>query len=85
MVRALRRLSLDQQIVLELHFLEDLNAKEIAELLEIPGPTVYTRLRRGRERMRVIMTELADDTGVVETTMMGLNTWAGQIREQLEE
>ncbi len=85
MVRALRRLSMDQQIVLELHFLEDLNAKEIAELLEIPAPTVYTRLRRGRERLRVIMTDLAEDTGVVETTMMGLNTWAGKIREQLDE
>lgn len=83
MVRALRRLSLDQQIVLELHFFEDLDAKEIADLLEIPTPTVYTRLRRGRERMRVIMTELAEDPAVVETTMMGLKTWAGQVRNKL--
>lgn len=84
LVRALRRLTLDQQIVLELHVLEGMSGPEIAELLDVPPGTVYTRLRRGKERLKVELVALADDEAVVRSTLMGLETWAGLVRQQLE-
>ncbi|MCH9685795.1 MAG: sigma-70 family RNA polymerase sigma factor [Deltaproteobacteria bacterium] len=83
LVRALRRVPLDQQIVLELNHVEDLNGTQIAELLGVPPQTVYTRLRRGKERLKVVMTELAESPELVESTMMGLQTWAGMVREEM--
>lgn len=84
LVRALRRLSLDQQIVLELHFFESLRGPEIAELLALPTATVYTRLRRGKEQLAALVHQLAGSPGLAESTVIGLDTWARQIRAELD-
>lgn len=84
LVRALRRLSLDQQIILELHFFEGMRGPEIAELLEIPAATVYTKLRRGKEQLTNLVHQLADEPKLAESTVIGLDTWARQIRAELD-
>lgn len=84
LVRALRRIPLDQQIVLELSYIESLNGAEIADLLGVPQPTVYTRLRRGKEKLREVVAELADSAEVADSTMVGLHTWAARIRDEIE-
>ncbi|MEX1363941.1 MAG: sigma-70 family RNA polymerase sigma factor [Nannocystaceae bacterium] len=84
LVRALRRIPLDQQIVLELSYIESLNGAEIADLLGVPQPTVYTRLRRGKEKLRAVVAELADSPEVADSTMVGLHTWAARIRDEIE-
>jgi len=84
LVRALRRIPLDQQIVLELHYIEQLSGPEIAEILGVPKPTVYTRLRRGTEKLRTMVTELAESPDLAVSTMSGIQTWAVKIREELE-
>lgn len=84
LVRALRRLSLDQQIILELHFFEGLNGAEIGELLQTPQFTIYTRMRRGKEKLKKLVAQLADDPGLAQSTVMGLQTWAGLVRESLD-
>ena len=85
LARALRRLPLEQQIVLELSYFEAQRAPEIAELLGVPQQTVYTRLRRGKARLGDILATLADNPDLAQSTMVGLETWAGQIREQLAD
>lgn len=84
LVRGLRRLSLDQQIVLELAFLEGLEGQEIGELLGISKFTVYTRLRRGKARLAQIVEELAANPAEAESTIMGLQTWAVKVRQELD-
>ncbi|MEM9462395.1 MAG: RNA polymerase sigma factor [Myxococcota bacterium] len=84
LVRALRRLSLDAQIVLELEYFEGLGGTEIAELLGVPRQTIYTRLRRGKERIKAIMGELADTPELAQSTIMGLETWALNVRKELD-
>ena len=58
LLEALRRIPLNFQIALELHYWEDLSGPELAEVLEIPVDTVYSRLRRARalvkEHLRVL-------------------------------
>jgi len=52
---ALRRLPLDLQTALELHYWEDLTTGELADILGVPQGTVKTRLFRARERLREAM------------------------------
>ena len=40
-----------------LHYYEGYSIKEIARLLRLPGPTVGTRLARGREKLRQMLRE----------------------------
>ncbi|MDC0716994.1 RNA polymerase sigma factor [Nannocystis bainbridge] len=50
--QALRGLSLDDRIVLELKEYEQLTARELAELFAVPGGTMAGRIARARERLR---------------------------------
>ena len=83
LVRAIRTLSLEQQLVLELNLIEDFKGPEIAELLGVPVPTVYTRLRRGTEKLKAAVHELATSSELATSTMTGLHTWAKRIREEI--
>ncbi|MEX1362743.1 MAG: sigma-70 family RNA polymerase sigma factor [Nannocystaceae bacterium] len=55
-LQALRTIPLDLQMVLELHYWEELPASRIAEALEIPPGTAKTRLRRGKQLLREELT-----------------------------
>lgn len=83
LARALRSIPLDAQIVLELGFFEGLTAPQIAELLDVPLATVYSRQRRGKERLERAVQKLSENPAATQSTLMGLETWAGQIRDQL--
>lgn len=84
LVRGLRQLPLDQQIVLELSYIENLSGPEIADLLGIPRQTVYTRLRRGTQKLRAVVAGLAESAEVAESTMTGLRTWAARVRDEMK-
>lgn len=49
---AMQSLPLELQLVLELHYWEELDTAEIARVLDIPRGTVKTRLLRARTRLR---------------------------------
>lgn len=48
---ALRRLPVELQVVVELHYWEEHSTAEMAEVLEVPQGTVKSRLRRAREQL----------------------------------
>lgn len=85
LVRGLRRIPLRYQIVLELNYFEGLGGPEIAELLGVPEPTVYTRLRRGRLRLQLEVERLAESADLAISTVRGLESWVGQIRAQIDQ
>ncbi len=62
-LESLRRVPLDYQIVLELHYWEDLTAAEIAAITDVPLGTAKTRLRRGRELLLECLVALTGGTG----------------------
>lgn len=66
---ALRRLPIEQQVMLELRYWEDLSAAEIATIMDIAVPTVRTRLFRARAAMREALGHVEADA--LRASLMG--------------
>ena len=80
LVRALRRLPLGDQVVLELFYDEQMTSVEIGAVVGVPGATVRSRLRLARERLRGHVDELARDTADPRTTVDSFERWADDLR-----
>ncbi|HWB76604.1 MAG TPA: sigma-70 family RNA polymerase sigma factor [Nannocystaceae bacterium] len=78
---ALRRIPIELQHLVELHYFERLSGPELAEALEIPEGTVRSRLRRALALVRAEIERLARSPELVESTMGSLDAWAAEIRE----
>jgi RNA polymerase sigma-70 factor (ECF subfamily) len=83
MLQALRHLPVNLQIALELTYWEDMPAPQIAEVLDIPTDTVYSRVRRGKELLRKELARLAISHAQQSTTQSDLEAWAQSIRAQI--
>ena len=77
---ALRRITLDFQDIIELHYFEQLSGPELATVLDIPEGTVRSRLRRALEALRAELARLAQSPDQVESTISSLSQWAAEIR-----
>ena len=82
---ALRRLPIDLQIALELHYWENMSATEIATVLEIPAGTVKSRLRRAKEMLRETMEKIALSKAHLESTLGDLEGWARSLGEVIRD
>jgi RNA polymerase sigma factor (sigma-70 family) len=82
LLHALRRLPLDLQVALELHYFEGMAGPELAAVLDIPEGTVRSRLRRGRDMLRETLAELGSAERA-ETTMTNIEGWAAEIRDRV--
>ncbi|MEX1363496.1 MAG: sigma-70 family RNA polymerase sigma factor [Nannocystaceae bacterium] len=82
LLRALRRLPLDLQIALELFYWESLPSAALAEVLEIPHGTVRSRLRRGREQLRIEVERLTDDPALANSTLGDFERWMGSVKRK---
>ncbi len=51
LLRAMESIPMDQRIVIEMHYWEALDSREISEVLRVPQSTVTTRLSRARTRL----------------------------------
>lgn len=79
---ALRRLPMDSQVALELHFWEQMSGSEMAVVLGIPEGTVRTRLRRARTLLEEQVRALAQGPMAPESGVEALDDWARTIRER---
>jgi RNA polymerase sigma factor (sigma-70 family) len=81
---ALRQLPLQQQLVIELHYWEDMRPRELAEIFEIAEPTARLWLFRARRALRVQL----EHAGLPLTDERGADAlagWARSLREDREE
>ena len=81
---ALRRIPLDYQIALELHYWEGFTAAQTAEVVGLPLGTVKTRLRRGRQLVEAVLEELVQAPELRHSTVSDLDRWAAGLRAQLQ-
>lgn len=71
---ALRRLPLDHQIALELHYWERLDGTELAHVLRLTEDCVPQHLRRGREMLRRELAQTDEDTLDTMTNLVALES-----------
>jgi RNA polymerase sigma factor (sigma-70 family) len=83
LLRALRRLQLDFQIALELFYWEQLSLAEMAVALEVAVGTVKSRLARAKAALRAELDRMDATDEVRHSTLVGFETWLGQLREHV--
>lgn len=84
LARALRELPLQQQLLLELHYWEDMRPRELAVVFEIAEPTARLWLFRARRALRARL-ERAGGLQQGERGADALAEWARSLREDREE
>jgi RNA polymerase sigma-70 factor (ECF subfamily) len=80
LVRALRRIPIDFQIAVELHYWEDLGIGEIAEVLGVPEGTVKSRLARAREQLGARL-----ENEAAASTRDDLEAWVIRLRDAVAQ
>lgn len=83
MLEGLRRLSITDQILLELFYWENLRAYEIGELLGIPPGTVRRQLMDTRAKLDAMMAQIAASPELLASTTRNLDSWVSDVRAQL--
>jgi RNA polymerase sigma factor (sigma-70 family) len=84
LVKALRRIPIEHQIVIELHYWEGLSSREIGDVLGISASTIRDRRQRAKVLLRQRLEQLMEGPQRVESTMVGLETWAAELRRRIE-
>ncbi len=85
LIEALRMMSIDYQVVLELYFWEEMTAAEIAGVLEIPLGTAQTRLRRAREGLAKQIGDLEGAPMDSAEVAHEIEAWARELRTLVSE
>ena len=85
LIHVLRRLPLDDQILVELYFFENLSGPQVCEILGIPETTLRARIRSCRKRAAGIAEQLAESPEHLKSTLMTINRWADVVKEQAKE
>ena len=82
LLRALRRLPLDHQIALELHYWEGMSTPDVARVLDVAVGTVRSRLTRAREKLTTVIEQLANNPALAQSTLSGLDDWARALKDE---
>ena len=85
LLQALRRLPVEQQLLLELHYWEDMAPADLAQVFDISHVTARTRLFRARAALRDLMEELAGQPLPEHQTVESLDEWARALRAEWAE
>jgi len=83
LLRAMRRIPVNAQILLELYYWERMTAREIGEVLAVPEGTVRTRIRDAKQHVEVQIARLARSPELAHSTVIGFDTWAERLRQQV--
>lgn len=85
LLEGLRAIPVNYQVVLELHYWEQLTTTEIGEALNASPGTVRTRLVRARHALEAEMGRLALSPDELASTLTNLDKWAEQCRQAIAQ
>ena len=85
LLEALRAIPLKYQLLLELHYWEQMSSTEIAETLGLPVGTVKSRMRLARGCMLAKLRELASSPKLMRSTVADLDKWVNECRACMME
>lgn len=81
LLTALAELPVEQQLLLELHYWEELDRDQLAEVFDVAQATTRSRLFRARQALRERLADAADDPSPARTTD-ALDDWARSLRPE---
>ena len=81
LLAALRRIPINDQLLLELRYWEQIKTEDIARGMGLAHGTVRSRLAHARKRLEEAMAALAGSSELLESTMANFEEWARQCRE----
>ena len=84
LLEALRRIPVDMQIAIELHYWEGMSGQALAEVLGIPEGTVRSRLRRAKQALEQQLAALAESEEQLRSTVSNLETWAVSLKQLVQ-
>jgi RNA polymerase sigma-70 factor (ECF subfamily) len=84
LLEGLRNIPIDDQVILELHYWENLTTDQIAEVFCIPAGTAKGRLQRARTKLEKVIHRLAESASELESTVARLEDWAKECRDNLD-
>jgi len=84
LMKAIRRLTIEHQVVIELNYWESIPCDEIAGILGIPQGTARRRLQLGRAALEKKLAELADSPALLDATTMSISAWQRGIHAWIE-
>lgn len=85
LVRALRSLPLDDQIVLELKEYEGMTSKDLAAMYEVGRDTMSSRINRARQRLTAAVQRAAESAQLIDSTLTGLDECMREIRARVDQ
>jgi len=80
LLEALRQIPLDDQLVLELCYWEELPMLEVADVLNIGRSATLSRVHRARGRLRDTLERLGQTAARAETTVDNFEVWREKLR-----
>jgi RNA polymerase sigma factor (sigma-70 family) len=84
-LESLRRVALDQQVALELYYFQGYRGPELAQILDVPEPTVRSRLHRGLEQLRRLVGELGESPKLLDVGIDQLEAWLSELGEVIAQ
>mgnify|MGYP001171026550 CR=1 FL=1 len=84
LLQALRKIPVESQMILELYYWENMTAKDIGDVLEIPEGTARTRIRRAKQLLEAALAALAASPALLNSTVSDLESWAVKLRDALK-
>lgn len=81
LLAALRNLPLEQQILLELHYWEQVEIAELAQIFDSPAVTIRSRLHRARNALRELMQRDSGIPAEVSDSLDSLDAWARSLAQ----
>jgi RNA polymerase sigma factor (sigma-70 family) len=85
LLASLRELTMDQQLLLELYYWEELERDQLAEVFEVEPATTRSRLFRARQALRERLDGVADRPGPAIARDEDLDAWARSLRPEAAE
>ncbi len=87
LLAALRDLPFDQQLLLELHYWEEMDREQLAEVFDVESATTRSRLFRARQALRERLDRDPDAQPETDGSDEGFDRWASglQARANLDE
>ncbi|MCY1064671.1 sigma-70 family RNA polymerase sigma factor [Nannocystis sp. RBIL2] len=83
LLRALRKIPLASQIVLELYYWERFTGVELGRFLQVSEETARGRIRAAKRQLEQAIREVETDPVLVSTTLSHIDAWAEALREQV--